>query len=578
MGLTCACGKPAAIKKTTECSACYQRRRRAERRDAELFSGEGARPPAFGSTRAPLPAKRPAVSPTIADLSDEATWLEWRSLIPLPTRMTELVTTDQTREEFLQGALLLRMDKRRRADGGFGPSPVQLVIADMLNAGRKFNGILEPRRTTKTTAVQALIMGRCSLRDDYLVGWTMAKADGGQKTGERFRKDIVSHVERMFPDKQNRPFIVNTGKGTEHIRWPNGSYFNAYAPGNDAFTSGAYDIAWVDEAQDATPELTADMMTSIPPTLDGRYRPQMITSGTAPEYQKGNLLWHVLNMVGAGVIMHGIPEDTDPEELEAWEASEEHPRARVRELIELNHPGIGFTTPLSDVRDNFEAMKATPGAFNTEYLGMPGSEGSASALIKQPDWTGSRKLTTAASVSLPPVIALAIAIDPDGRWCSLVAAWKGKGRKRHIALLHHQATVDGFAKEVIRIGRKLKRQVIYDPGRPTENVEIAVVAQARPVVRTKALTRAEIPRGAVLFMKTLKAKNLVHYAGNDPLDDAAEIAVRRAFGTTGSWAFGRPDEKNRPEDDITPLEAAARALYALDGEKGGSSSLGIVAA
>lgn len=537
------------------------------------FSGEIARPPAYGSTRAPLPA----VLPSMEDLKDESTWLEWRSLIPTPSRVTELVTTEQTRLEFLEGARLLRMDKRRRADGGFGPSPVQLVIADMLNAGRKFNAILEPRRTTKTTAVQALIMGRCSLRDDYLVGWTMAKADGGQKTGERFRKDIVNHVERLYPDKASRPFIVNTGKGTEHIRWPNGSYFNAYAPGNDAFTSGAYDIAWVDEAQDATPELTADMLTSIPPTLDGRFRPQMITSGTAPEYQKGNLLWHVLNMDGAGVICHGIPEDTDPEELEAWEPSEQHPQARVRELIELNHPGIGFTTPLQDVLDNFNAMKATPGAFNTEYLGMPGSEGSASALIKQPDWTCSRKDVTAATVDLPPVIALAIAIDPDGRWCSLVAAWKGRGRKRHVALLHHQATVDGFAKEVSRTARKLRRQVIYDPGRPTENVEVAAMTANRRDVRTRALTRSEIPRGAVLFMKTLKAGNLVHYAGNDPLDAAAEIAVKRAFGTTGSWAFGRPDEKNRPEDDITPLEAAARALYALDGEKGAANSLDIVA-
>lgn len=516
--------------------------------------------------------------PTMEDLRDEATWLEWRSLIPTPSKVTELVTTEESRLEFLEGARLLRMDKRRRSDGGYGPSPVQLVIADMLNAGRKFNGILEPRRTTKTTAVQCVIMGRCSLRDDYLVGWTMAKADGGQKTGERFRKDIVSHVERLYPDKNTRPFTVNTGKGTEHVRWPNGSYFNAYAPGNDAFTSGAYDIAWIDEAQDATPELTADMMTSIPPTLDGRYRPQMIGSGTAPEYQKGNLLWHLIDMDGAGVLHHGIPEDTDPAELEAWEADESHPLARVRELIELNHPGIGFTTPLSDVRDNFEAMKATPGAFNTEYLGMPGSEGSASVLINQQDWTGSRKATSLAEVRLPSVIALAIAIDPDGRWCSLAVAWKGKGRKRHVALLHHQSTVNGFAREVIKTARKLKRRVLFDAGRAPEVIEAGLVDKAKiPGGRTKPVPRSDIPRGAVLFMKTLKAGDLVTYNGQQPLDDSVEIAVRRAFGATGSWAFGRPDEKNRPEDDITPLEACARALYALDGQKGQSTSLGIVA-
>jgi hypothetical protein len=511
------------------------------------------------------------------DLQDEATWLEWRSLIPTPSRVTGLVTTEDTRREFLEGARLLRMDKRRRADGGYGPSPVQLVIADMLNAGRKFNAILEPRRTTKTTAVQAVILGRCSLRDDYLVGWTMAKSDGGQKTGERFRKDIVSHVERLYPDKNNRPFIVNTGKGTEHIRWPNGSWFNAYAPGNDAFTSGAYDIAWVDEAQDATPELTADMMTSIPPTLDGRFRPQMITSGTAPEYQKGNLLWHVLTMEGAGVLYHGIPEDTDPEELEAWEPDEQHPRARVRELIELNHPGIGFTTPLSDVLDNYRAMQATPGAFNTEYLGMPGSEGSKTAMIRQPLWTGSQVTETLADTTLPAVLALAYAIDPDGRWCSLAAAWKGDGEKRHVALLHHQEGVQGFAKTVILKARRLKRPVIYDPGRPTENVEAAAIGAARPVVRVRPMARMEIPRAAVLMMKTITAGNLVHYSGQPQLDTAAEIAVKRAFGSTGSWAFGRPDEKNHPEDDVTPLEACSRALYLLDEQKATRTALDIVA-
>lgn len=504
--------------------------------------------------------------PTLADLRSEATWLEWRSRIPTPAMATEMVTTEDTRREFLEGARLLRMDRRRRADGGYGPSPIQLVIADVLNAGRKFNAILEPRRTTKTTAVQAVILGRCSLRDDYLVGWTMAKADGGQKTGERFRKDIVSHVERLYPDKKSRPFIINTGKGTEHIRWPNGSYFNAYAPGNDAFTSGAYDIAWVDEAQDATPEMTADMMTSIPPTLDGRFRPQMIGSGTAPDYRKGNLLWHLLQMEGAGVIYHGIPEDTDPDELEAWEPDDEHPFARVRELVELYHPGIGFTTPLSDVRDNFEAMRVTPGAFNTEYLGLPGEEGSATALIKQPAWLAGKLETTAADVEQPDRLALAIAIDPLAQWCSLAMAWEDDDGKQHVVLLHHQAGVDGFAQVVAKKARKLNRPIAYDPGRPTENVEITSLASSRQPVRTRPLERSAIPRAAVLTVKLIGQGKLVHYAGQDPLDGAVEIAVRRKFGTTGAWAFGRPDEVNRPADDITALEAISRALWALQDE------------
>ena len=513
--------------------------------------------------------------PTMADLQAEATWVEWRSRIPAPTHVTQLVTTEQTRAEFLEGARLLRMDKRRRGgDGQPGPSPLQLNIADMLNAGRKFNGILEPRRSTKTTAVQAVILGRCTFRDDYLVGWTMAKRDGGAKTSERFRKDIVTHVTRLYPDPKSAPFTLNTGKGTEHIRWENGSYFNAYAPGNEAFTSGAYDIAWVDEAQDATPELTEDMMTSIPPTLDGRYQAQMIGSGTAPDYQQGNLLWKLLTMEGSGVIRHGIPEDTDPLELEAWEPDEEHPTARVRELIELNHPGVGFTTPLSDVKDNFEAM--TSKAFQREYLSLPGEEGSASTLIKQPVWHATKRPQTMADVELPKVLALAIAIHPDAKWASLAVAWKGRKSERHAALIHHQEGVHGFGRTVLMKARKLNRQVVFDTGRPTENVEMSPLIAGRPPLRTRSLVRMDIPRSAVLFMKVLNAGNLVTYAGQDPLDRAAEIAVRRGFGTTGAWALGRPDERNRPDDDITPLEAVSRALYALEDEQASLTEPGIV--
>ncbi|MDJ1115392.1 hypothetical protein [Microbacterium dauci] len=513
-------------------------------------------------------------SPTLADLAEESTWLEWRSLIPAPVQVTELVTTEETRREFLEGARLLRMDKRPRGgDRQPGPSPLQLNIADMLNAGRKFNGILEPRRSTKTTAIQAVILGRCSLREDYLAGWTMTKKDGGQKTGERFRKDIVMQLDRLYPDPKTRPFIVNTGKGTEHIRWPHGSFFNAYAPGNEAFTSGAYDIAWVDEAQDATPQMTEDLMTSIPPTLDGRVLPQMVGSGTAPDYQQGNLLWQLLTMQRAGVIRHGVEQDIDPAELEAWEPTEEHPLGHVRELIELHHPGIGFTTPLSDVEDNFNAM--TSKAFQREYLSLPGEEGSATTLIKQPVWTSSVADMPFSTVTPPPVLAMAVAIHKDGAWASIAIAWKGKKDRRHVALIHHQEGTEGFRKQVLLKARSLRRRVVYDEGRPTETVEISPLLAGRPPIQARALRRADIPRAAVLFMKTLNAGDLVHY-GQDPLDRAAELAVRRGFGTSGAWAFGIPDERNAPEGDVTPLEACSRALYALDDEKAANTRVDIV--
>lgn len=508
--------------------------------------------------------------PTLDDLQDESTWMEWRSRIPAASHVTELVTTAETRREFIEGSRLLRLDKRRRAgDGGMGPSPVQLAIADMLNAGRKFNGVMEPRRTTKTTAIQAVILGRCSLREDYLVGWTMAKADGGQKTGERFRKDIVTHIDRLYPDKATRPFIVNTGKGTEHIRWPHGSYLNVYAPGNDAFTSGAYDIAWVDEAQDATIEVSDGMLTSIPPTLDGRYKPQMIGSGTAPDYRAGNLLWKLLHMEGAGVIRHNVPDDLDPDELLSWEPTDETPRGRVRELIELYHPGIGYTTPLSDVFDNFGAMNEK--AFRTEYLGLAGDEGSNVALIPAPLWTAAAlPLQDAAK---PDVSTLCLFVHPDGDWASLVQAWKGKDHRTHVGLLHHQAGVKGLGKKVLVHARKIGRPIIFDSASAATANLMRELAEARPAPAQRPMVANDVKRAAVKFTTMIREDGIRHY-GQLEMDAAAGIAVRRAFGTGNGWAFGRPDPRRRPGDDITPIEAAALAVYALDSERAYRSPLG----
>ncbi len=57
--------------------------------------------------------------PTLSDLWDEGTWLEWRSRIDhlTPIRLDTLTTTEQSRGEFIQGA---RLTPPRSASGGRG--------------------------------------------------------------------------------------------------------------------------------------------------------------------------------------------------------------------------------------------------------------------------------------------------------------------------------------------------------------------------------------------------------------------------------------------------------------------------
>jgi len=513
--------------------------------------------------------------PTLDDLLTEATWLEWRSRVIPAMASTELTTTEQSRAEFITGARLLRLDKHIRAgDGGTGPTPIQLVIADMLNAGRKLNGILEPRRSTKTTSVECVILGRCTHREDYQVGWTLATT--GAKASERFRKDIVAHVERVYPDPKSRPFTVNVGKGTEHIAWPNGSFLNVYAPGGDGFRSGGFDIGWVDEGGEAEPDLSEDLTIAVLPTMDTKPGAQFIISGTAAKYRAGNLLWDTLNNPKAGVIRHAIPETTDPEELESWEPEEDHPRGRVRELIELAHPGVGWTTPLEAVQDNFENFPREK--FLAEYLGVFGAEGSNVGLIPPAQWE--RSLLPGAMPPAPKRFALAISIHPDGLWASVGVAWHHEDRptdlvaealaldgvvepaqaKVGVGLLWHQQGVRGFAAKVLQLSRKFKVPIIYDQLSQAVGVETETLSRAMPRPTLTPATTSDVRRAATKLLKGLEDDTIRHWA-QPQLDNAATIAIKRAIGTAGGFGFGRP--KADYAADITPIEAVSLAVHFL---------------
>jgi len=526
-----------------------------------------------------ITAARAGVQPSLADLQDEGVWLEWRSRIPEPLRVTDLVTTDQGRAEFLEGARLLRLDQRVRAgDGQKGPTPIQLVIADELGAGHLLNAVLEPRRTTKTTSIQCVLVGRGQMREDYVMGWTVTMVGGGQKGRERFLLDIVAPIRRVYPDPKSMPFKINEGKGSESISWARrGNHFALYAPTSDGFRSGGFDVAWVDEAGEADPEISLDLIVSVLPTMDTKPGAQFIASGTAASYTTGNLLYDTLEDPTAGVIRHGVPQSIDPEELEDWEPSDEHPRAHVRELIEIHHPGVGYTTPLEAVERNFR--KFPRDKFTREYLGLFGTEGAADRIIPPAAWE-----RTSLDGDLPPApaqFALAMAVHPDGLWSSLGVAWylqpaedlvtsalalEGVAPEQPdriaIGLLHHQSGIKGFALTALQLARKYNLPIIYDKASQAAGVEIETLQRATPPARLIAATTEDVRRGATKMLKLLDAGVLVHFRRQSQLERAAEIAIKRGIGTYGGFGFGRP--KNDYAADITPLEACSLALQYLD--------------
>ena len=524
------------------------------------------------------------ISPKIDDLYDEGNWLEWRARVEhLPVvKLTEMVTTEESRLEFLEGARLLRFDERERAgDGGRGPSPMQLMVADVLNAGRFMNAIFEPRRSTKTTAVQAVLLGRCAYRPDYQVGWTMFTT--GAKAGERFRKDIVAHLDRLYPVAKNAPVKINVGKGTEHVYFKEtGAYLNVYTPNGEGFRSGGFDAAFGDEAAEADIEQGEDVERAVIPTMDTKIGAQFILAGTGQKWRTGNLLWKALHDESAGIAWHGIPETQNPADLVSWEPDEPHPirgtsGGRMRELIELHHPGVGFTTPIEAVRRSYDRWPLED--FLIEYGGQFGLEGAADTLIPPAGWAAARTSDPFPG-SLPERVSVALKVHHLGTAASLAIAWDydepadlvtaaleldGSApetpRRQAVALWWWQAGIQGLPAEVLMRLRRHKVPLVYDKRGYTESVVEKQIAIATPRPIVKPTKAADIPQSTVRVLRGLDDGTLVVFP-HPELDRAAGIAVRQAFGNYGTFRFGAP--KHDPDADVTPLEAAALALQYLD--------------
>ena len=525
--------------------------------------------PAYGSTG--------VFFPELEDhwLMDEAAWLALRATALTPDQVTALRTTERDRREFLTGMQIMGQLQDRDGEPQ-DPVPQQLLVVDMLAAGETINGIMMPRRSTKTTTILAVIIGRCACRPRRNSAFTLATT--GLKAREKFGKEVLAVIEDAYPEKNARPVKVSRQAGAESITFPNRSVFSVHAPIGDNFRGSAYDEVLIDESGRAKPEMTEDLLAAIPPTLDTT-KGQFIITGTADKVRTGNLLYEVLfakaDELGAGILRYNAPDSTSEEELGDWEPTDQHPRANVRALVQKHHPGIGNLTDLAAVRRNYTLQPRQKFIF--EYLGIFGDEGTANTLIAPALWE--KTTVPGALPENPGRFALAIAIHPDGLWASVSVAWHhtlepldlvavaedlaGEERETRTAIgvLHHQQGTKGFWQTALLLARTHNVGIIYDSASQAVAVEVAQLEKAMPRPELIPAKTLDVRQGATKLLKLLEETGLAHWQ-QDRLDAAAVIAVKRAIGSYGGFGIGRP--KDQPDADITTLEAATLALQFLD--------------
>ena len=463
-----------------------------------------------------------------------------------PLHQSELSDDQALREEFLVGTRLLGVTGGRKE-----VKPQQLRLADVCNAGHSTIGVLLPRRSTKTTTLLALALGRCSSREDYLVGYTTCTT--GQKARDRFRKDIVPVLERLFPDPASRAFKIRKAGGSERIEFDNGSIFQVLPPQGESFRSDAFDLIIFDEAGEASPEMTEDLLAGALPTFDTRPDAQLLVAGTAAKFREGNLLWDTLadgrdGRNATGILEYAAPDTTDMADLDEWD--------KVEALVAAAHPGVGVLTTMEVVKQRWGKLSRRQ--FAEEYLSIFGTAGAVQSFLNVEQWTGHGSSGVLPDMPTDRAVGLAMTVHPDQSCAAITAAWRDDEGRACLLLVDYRSGTTWLAKRMKELTTKLRTSAVFDEQGPVR-VETEIMERMRPRPRMAPQTWRDVATSAALLSKEIDQGNVVHWC-QDELTTAVQLVTKRGTPTSNRWAFGRRE----PGHSIIAAEGASMALRWAD--------------
>lgn len=482
----------------------------------------------------------------------------WDSLqsagIP-PLSVSGFSNTEQGRAEFKAGLDLLGLTE---------VYPAQLVVADAVNSlddeGLPLNSTLAvciPRRAGKTTAVWALILGRMLCRQGYKVTFT---AQSGNKAEERFLRDVVDRLEARWDLTDDAcPVKVGRAPGKFYLLVKGtGSRLTIRAPKSENMRGDSNDLTVIDEAQEFEPTESELLLGAILPTFDTQPGAQLLVTGTAGEHRSG-LLWDTLQQgregkPGVGIVEYAAADGT-PVHVDG-DPSEE--TTRDPEVWRSAHPGIGYATRLRVIEERAERLPHAQ--FIREYLGLWPS-GKASGFMSQLRWSSAA--LTGQLPSQPEKFALAFAVHADRVCASVSVAWREDG-VAHVGLLQHRSGISWLPEYLMTASRFLKVPLHYDKASSGESITVHTLNLQPNKPRLVPLDWIAKSDAATLLMSELDKGNLRHY-DQPNLNRAVEVATKRGPSDSKRWTFA--GRRGQTEDDITPLESAALALWAFDNLK-----------
>ncbi|MFF2842706.1 hypothetical protein [Paenarthrobacter sp. NPDC057981] len=399
------------------------------------------------------------------------------------------------------------------------------------------------RRATKTSSIQATLLGRCFSIPEYQV---ISTAQTGTLS-QQFLAELGSRLELAFPDDKTRPFRFYKSNGSIRIVWDNGSVWRAVKPQASAFRGSAADTILFDEAGEYDSKTTEDLLAGAMPVLATRPSAQLIVTGTPPRTREG-LLWQYLTAGRKGTEDLGIldysMEPTD-------DATDE-------ELWSKVYPGI--SSGLVAVKFLRKALE-TQGllSFSREFLCLDPVASSLRA-ISEEDWEAGQ---VPEMLDLP-VDNFSIAFDttPSGDAGAVAVAFYTSDGLPHVQILEHKGGINWLPAY---IGKLLTEHRGAEIGFDSigNNLTVFQTLQRNRRISThnlRAMTMKEVASGVSYMTMHVSDRALVH-AKDPSLDKAVEAAAFRYSGDSRLWSRGNSNE------DISPLIAASNALYIAAGKR-----------
>lgn len=435
---------------------------------------------------------------------------------------------------------------------GLPVTPQGVMVAGMLEA-KSADGsplydeaVVEiPRRSTKTTTIQLVLLGRCANTPGYRVVSTAQ--DGTRASGimQNMMTAIEMHLTktgRTLEDVGIRQMYRSQGR--EYILWENGSKWWVVKPEPSAFRSDAADCMLFDEAGELAPDKADALQAGALPLMDTRENSQIIVAGTPAEVRAG-LLWDYLKAARDDPASLGIVDFTAGDFADADD----------EDTLWATHPGLaaGLTT-IAKLRKRREKMSELQ--YLREYWCVWPPDSTVTALDLR-NWDATGRDHVAAPPDVPWAIGWDVAIG--GQAGAVAVAWFDDDDEPHVQVMAHR-NGSGWMPAYIAGGLLKYQQVHAGYDNIGENIAVAQALgrmeklrkQARD--RIKPLNLGQIAAGTAVLAQANELLTL-HHAKHGGLDSAVRHAAWRE--SQGKRLFMRLKGQ-----EITCLMACTHALAA----------------